>query len=56
MNNVRRYEKSDEGKRRLTEVERYINKVKEGCGSRSFKDWLSSRPMDAFVVNLKKLI
>jgi hypothetical protein len=23
--------------------------VKAGCGSRNFKEWLSSRPMDAFV-------
>jgi hypothetical protein len=35
---------------RLTAVERYINKVKAGCGSRSFKEWLTSKPMDAFVI------
>lgn len=37
-------------RRRLIGVERYINKVKAGCGSRSFKEWLSSRPIDAFVI------
>lgn len=37
-------------RKRLTGVERYINKVKAGCGSRSFKEWLTSRPIDAFVI------
>jgi hypothetical protein len=37
-------------RRRLIGVERYIAKVKAGCGSRSFKEWLSSKPMDPFVI------
>jgi hypothetical protein len=39
----------------LTKAEKYIVKIKAGCGSRRFRDWLSSKPMDRFVVRSNKL-
>jgi hypothetical protein len=52
-----RYEKRrrvPEKKPRRIGIERYIAKVEVGGGSRSFKEWLLSKPLDAFVV--KKII
>jgi hypothetical protein len=40
-------------KRTFIGIERYVNRVKAGSGSQSFKQWLSSRPMDAFVIKIK---
>ena len=34
----------------LTRAERYILKINAGRGSRKFKEFLLSRPMDAYVV------
>lgn len=34
----------------LTKAERYVKGVATGGGSRKFKEWLSSSPMDKFVV------
>jgi hypothetical protein len=39
------------GKR--TKVEVYIDKVKAGAGSRRFKEWLLSKPLDAYVIRMK---
>lgn len=42
-----------EKKPTLIGIDRYVGRVKAGYGSRSFKRWLSSRPMDAFVIKIK---
>jgi len=36
-------------KLKKTAAERYVNKVNNGFGSRAYKTWLTSKPMDAFV-------
>ena len=38
-------------KKGLTKAERYILKINEGCGSRKFKDFLLSKPMDAYMTS-----
>jgi hypothetical protein len=45
-----RIQEKNPSRRRLNGVERYINKVKAGGGSQSFKNWLTSKPMYNFVV------
>lgn len=42
--------KDCKGRGTLTPVERYLARVEAGGGSRSFKEWLLSKPMDKFVV------
>jgi hypothetical protein len=46
----RRIREKKPTKRRLNGVERYINTIKAGCGSQSFKNWLTSKPMYNFVI------
>ena len=42
-------------KKGLTKAERYILKINEGCGSRKFKDFLLSKPMDAYMTIIGEL-
>ena len=35
--------------RRMSRAERYVLKINEGRGCRKFKEFLLSRPMDAYV-------
>ena len=41
--------------RRLNRVERYIQKINEGCGSRKFKDYLNSKPLDKYLCYITKV-
>jgi hypothetical protein len=36
----------------LTKAEKYIVKIKAGAGSRKFKEFLSSKPIEKYVVRL----
>ena len=42
-------------KKGLTKAERCILKINEGCGSRKFKDFLLSKPMDAYMTIIGEL-
>ena len=41
--------------RRLTRAERYIQSINEGCGSREFKDYLNSKPLDKYLCYITKV-
>jgi hypothetical protein len=41
---IRRVERS------VAASDRYVQRILAGSGSRNFKNWLNSRPMDAYVV------
>ena len=43
-------------RKKLTVIERYINKITNGGGSRSFKKWLTSKPIEAFTVKRNKRV
>ena len=45
----RRGRRVERNRSRISKAERYVLKINEGCGSRKFKEWLLSRPMDAYV-------
>ena len=43
--------KKQRRKEKVVAVDRYVRRIQAGSGSRKFKEWLNSRPMDAYVTH-----